>query len=89
MRDQLVDQTLRAVKSVQSASIRHPQGTYIAELKRGVIYVRLVSTDGDEEAAIIDGDTVTAADSAAITHPELIDELTRRGFAVQWVDAII
>ena len=80
---------LAAVRCIQRASIRHPQGTYTAEIRQGVVYVRLESTDGEEEALIIDDQTVIAAESAAITHPELIDELTRRGFAVQWVDGII
>ena len=80
---------LAAVRCIQRASIRHPQGTYTAEIRQGVVYVRLESTDGEEEALIIDDQTVIAAETAAFTHPELIDELTRRGFAVQWVDGII
>lgn len=80
---------LAAVRCIQRASIRHPQGTYTAEIRQGVVYVRLCSTDAEEEALIIDDQTVIAAESAAVTHPELIDELTRRGFVVQWVDGII
>ena len=81
---------LAAVRCIQRASIRHPQGTYTAELRGGVVYVRLCSTDAEEEEAlIIDDQTVIAAESTAVTHPELIDELTRRGFVVQWVDGII